>query len=349
MILERRSHFTGLYSVKSPVLLYILAILLVGLIGLLDYSTGYELAFYPFYSIPILWMVWRDHPKGAIAIAVLSAAAWCFADWATGHIYSQAWLRFWDTVVHLIFFLLVMAAGLAFKKQRDLSRAQLLVSERARLLEAEINNASEREKTRVGRDLHDSVCQDLVVISYSLRLLKEELEEEAPAKAPAAGEIAELLQEAIVHTRDLAHGLSPVDSDEDGLASALEQLAARTSKLSGVQCSFIYPESVRIREHSRAINLFRITQEAVANALKHGHPTSIIVALESSDSEISLRITDDGVGFDPENVEKQGMGLSTMRYRAKVEGGDLEIERNPPHGVAIICSIPLNAVSTETR
>src|SRR6202012_725089 len=114
------------------------------------------------------------------------------ADWATGHKYSQEWLRFWDAVVHLIFFLSVIAAGLAFKKQRDLGRAQLLVSERARLLEAEINNASEREKARVGRDLHDSVCQDLVVISYSLRLLKGELEAEAPAKAESAGEIAGL-------------------------------------------------------------------------------------------------------------------------------------------------------------
>ena len=96
-------------------------------------------------------------------------------------------------------------------------------------------------------------------------------------------------------------------------------------------------------------NLFRIAQEAVGNALKHGHPTSIIIALEASDAELSLRITDDGVGFDPATIEKQGMGLSTMRYRARLEGGDLEIERNPPHGAAIICSIPLNAVTTKTR
>jgi len=165
------------------------------------------------------------------------------------------------------------------------------------------------------------------------------LEKEAPAKAATAGEIADLLQDAVVTARDLARGLSPVDSDEDGLASALEGLALRTTKLMGVSCFLIYPKSVSIPDNTRAIHLYRIAQEAVSNAVKHGHARAVIIALESTDFELSLRVSDDGVGFDPGKVEKRGMGLNTMRYRAHMEGGHLDIEPNSPTGTVVTCTI----------
>ncbi|MEP6672706.1 MAG: sensor histidine kinase [Chthoniobacter sp.] len=315
------------------------AIFLVGLIGVLDYLTDYEVEFFPFYSIPILLMVWWSGRKGAVLTAVLSAIVWYCVDMATGHIYSQEWLRLWQAVVRLIFFLLVVVAGLASKRQRDFSRAQLELSERLRLMEQEIISVSEREQVRIGHDLHDGVCQYLVAIAYTAGLLKQDLEKEAPAKAATAGEIADLLQDALVTARDLARGLSPVDSDEDGLASALESLALRTSKLMGVSCFLIYPKSVSIPDNTRAIHLFRIAQEAVSNAVKHGHARSVIIALESTGFELSLRVSDDGIGFDPGKVEKGGMGLNTMRYRAHMEGGHLDIEPNSPTGTVVTCTI----------
>jgi signal transduction histidine kinase len=324
---------------RSTTWLYFDAVLLVGLIGVLDYLTGYEVEFFPFYSIPIFLMVWRNGRNSALFIAVLSAIVWYGVDMATGHIYSQEWLRVWQALVRLVFFFLVVVAGVAMKRQRDFSSAQLELSERLRSMEQEIITVSEREQMRIGRDLHDGVCQYLVAIAYTAGLLKQDLQQEAPAKAATAGEIADLLQDAVVRTRDLARGLSPVDSDVDGLASALEELASSTSKLMGVSCSLIYPQSVSIPDNSQAIHLFRIAQEAVSNAVKHGHARTVIIALESTDYELSLRVSDDGIGFDPASIEKRGMGLNTMRYRAHMEGGHLDIESNSPTGTVVTCTI----------
>jgi signal transduction histidine kinase len=319
--------------------LYIDALLLVGLIGILDYATGYEVAFYPFYSIPILLLVWFGNRNGALAIGGLCALVWRWADVASGHFYSSEWFRVWEAAVRFMFFSLVVVAGLTFKRQRDFSRAQLELSERSRQLEQEIISASEREQARIGRDLHDDVCQYLVAIAYTAELLRQDLERESSSKVGTAGEIANLLKDAVVRTRDLARGLSPVDSDQDGLASALEGLAARVSKLMGVSCSLLYPETISVPNNSRAIHLFRIAQEAVSNAVKHGNARSIIIALEESETELSLRISDDGKGFDLEAPAKRGMGLSTMRYRAEVEGGQLDIEANIPKGTVVTCTI----------
>jgi signal transduction histidine kinase len=233
----------------------------------------------------------------------------------------------------------VIVAGLAFKRQRDLDQEQLRLSERLRLMEQELISISEREQVRIGRDLHDGLCQYLVAIAYTAGLLKQDLEKEASAKAGTAGEIADLLQDAVVRTRDVARGLSPVDSDEDGLASALEELASRTSKLMGISCFVIYPQTVSFPDNSLAVHLFRIAQEAVNNAAKHGHARSVIIALESGDTELSLRVSDDGRGFDPARVERRGMGLNTMRYRAHMVGGRLDIEPNVPSGAVVICTI----------
>jgi signal transduction histidine kinase len=333
------SNIADFFRNRSPFWVFCDALLLVALIGCLDYLTGYEVEFFPFYSIPVLLVVWLSGRRTALFIAILSAVVWYSVDIAAGHTYSQAWLRVWQAYVRLMFFFLVVVAGLALKKQRDSSRAQLELSERLRSMEREIISVSEREQVRIGRDLHDGLCQYLVAIAYTAGLLKHDLEKAAPAKAATAGEIADLLQDAVVRTRDLARGLSPVDSDEDGLASALEALASRTSKLMGVSCFLIYPKSVSIPDNSQAVHLFRIAQEAVSNAVKHGHARSVIIALESTDSELSLRISDDGVGFDPVKLEKRGMGLNTMSYRAHLESGRLDIEPNAPNGTVVTCTI----------
>src|SRR5207302_9561128 len=107
------------------------AVALVAVIGFVDYVTGYEVAFFPFYSIPILMTVWFGSRKSAILISILSALVWWWADTASGHAYSQEWLRIWDTIVRLMFFCLVMYAGSAVRQQRDANRARIELLERS--------------------------------------------------------------------------------------------------------------------------------------------------------------------------------------------------------------------------
>jgi signal transduction histidine kinase len=312
------------------------------LVGSIDYLTGYDVTIYPFYSIPILIMVWFGDMKLAVVLSVLSTVAWWWADKASGHHYTTEWLRVWEAIMRFLYFSLVMFAGWAFKKQRDNIRARLELLERAQKLEQEIISISEREQQRIGRDLHDEVCQYLAAIGFTASMLRQKLEARSDTLAKTAGDIASLLQDAAMRTRDLARGLSPVDHDEGGLESALEELASTTSRLAGISCSVICQEAVPIMDNIQAIHLFRIAQEALSNALKHGRAKAVVIALEASDGTCSLRVSDNGAGFHPSPGERKGMGLSIMRYRARMISGKLEIQPNSPMGTVVVCTIDKN-------
>ena len=336
------SHMERLASflrTQSRTCLFIEALALAIIVGFIDYLTGYEVTVWPFYSIPVLLMIWFGDRKLSVLISVLSTFAWWWADRASGHLYSSEWLRVWDAIVRLMFFCLVMFAGWTFGQQREAIRARLELLERSQQLEEQIIGISEREQQRIGHDLHDGVCQYLAAIGFSASMLKQELEREAHVLAKTAGEIAHLLQNAAVLTRDLARGLSPVDRDEGGLESALEELVSSTSRIAGISCSFICPEPVPVRDNTQAVHLFRIAQEALSNALKHGHAKAVVIALESGNEACSLRVSDDGVGFVPSHGERNGMGLSIMLYRARMIAGRLEIQSNSPTGTVVVCTI----------
>jgi len=319
--------------------LFVEALGLAILFGFIDYLTGYEVAFWPFYSVPILLLLWYGNRRLAVVIAIVSTVAWWWADMASGHVYSNEWLRVWDATVRLIFFCLVIFAVWTFRQQREAILARLELLERSQQLEAEIISISEREQQRIGRDLHDDVCQFLVAIGFSASMLSRELEKESLVLAKTAAEIADCLQDAARQTRDIACGLSPVDRDEGGLESALDELAASTSRLAGISCSFAHSSPAQIRDNTQAIHLFRIAQEALANAIKHGRAKAVVIALEAGEGTCSLRISDDGIGFAPNDSKKTGMGLSIMRYRARMIGGTLEIQTNAPTGTVVACTI----------
>jgi signal transduction histidine kinase len=318
---------------------FVQALALTAAIGLVDYCTGSEITVDPFYSIPILLMVWFGNKNLAIVISVICALTWWWANAAGGHAYSSEWLRIWDVIVRFMFFCLVVFAGVIFKQQRDSIGDRVELLERSQQLEREIISISEREQQRIGRDLHDGVCQYLAAISFTAAMLNRDLERESPVRAKKAGEIASLLQDAAKRTRDLARGLSPVDRDEGGLESALNELASITSKLAVTSCSFICVGPVQMLDNARAVHLYRIAQEALNNAIKHGHAQAVVIALEACDGTLSLRVSDDGIGLDSTWSERKGMGLNIMRYRARMLAGTLEIQPNSPAGTVVTCTI----------
>ena len=336
--------FTAFYKPQSAFWIFIQALALLALVGFLDYITGFEVAFYPFYAIPILFMVWLGDRVQAVVICVLCALVWWWADAADGHVYEHEWLRAWDALIRFMFFLVVTFAGAAYKQQRATVSARVALLERSRQLEQEIIAISERERQGIGRDLHDGMCQYLAAIGLTADLLRQNLAHDGHPRAQAAGEIANLLQDAVERARELARGLSPVDRDEGGLESALEELANSTTRLTGAQCAFLCSEPVRIQENIRAIHLFRIAQEAISNATRHGRARHIIVALEAGENEFSLRISDDGRGFDAATSGgRGGMGLNIMRYRARMIGGTVEVYPNAPTGTVVACTVQTGA------
>jgi two-component system CheB/CheR fusion protein len=192
-------------------------------------------------------------------------------------------------------------------------------------LEKEIIEISNREQQRIGQDLHDGLCQELTGIELMCQVLEQKLAAKSKAEAKQVGEIAQHIRDAISHTRKLARGLSPVEFEANGLMSALQELAAHVQKLFHVECRFECPEPVLIRNNIFATHLYRIVQEAINNAVKHGKAGHILISLKPAGDRIALNVTDDGIGFSNETKKSGGMGLHIMKYRASVVDATLEV------------------------
>lgn len=212
---------------------------------------------------------------------------------------------------------------------------QTEIAERRRL-EREIIDAAEREQMRIGQELHDGLGQQLTAVAFLTEDLSARLAEQSLPEAASAARIGHLMGEAISHTRLLARGLAPVDLEADGLMAALEQLAVNARSLFGIDCDFRCDHPVLVHDNRVAINLFRIAQEAVTNAVKHSQARRIAIRLHGSDDRFVLCIEDDGIGLsDDAAARSAGMGLKTMRYRAKSMGATLAFDRSAGGGVAV--------------
>ena len=209
-------------------------------------------------------------------------------------------------------------------------------------LEREILEVSDREQRRIGHDLHDGLCQHLAGIEMMCQVLQKKLAPRFKDGAARAGDIARHVREAISQTRALARGLSPVTLESEGLTSALHEHALAMERIFGVRCRFDYDSHVAVPDHAMATHLFRLAQEAISNAVKHGKASEIAIHLKSDPGRIYLGVSDNGCGFAPEQpTASNGMGLRIMKYRAGMIGGRLTIERNPGGGVLVMCSAPL--------
>lgn len=221
------------------------------------------------------------------------------------------------------------------------------ISDRRRL-EHEILRISDLERRRIGQDLHDGLGQMLTGTALIARNLAKKLREAERPEAEGLEEITSFIQEADNYARGLAKGLVPVELEDDGLAAALRQLAINAERLFDVRCSFEQLGSTLNTDSTAATHVYRIAQEAVSNAVKHGRAKRIVITLSGGSHQLRLRVKDDGIGFPDELPEDRGMGVQIMNYRARVIGGTLEIWRDPAGGTAVTCTLPHQAAVSST-
>lgn len=209
------------------------------------------------------------------------------------------------------------------------------MDERARLENA-LLNISEQEQRRLGQDLHDGLCQSLSGLAFMARSLAKTLEaQELAGPSAEASRLAGLLHESVEQSRSIAKGLHPVVMDAEGLMSALHELVARSH--GSISCRMRCERMVPITDNGVALHLYRIAQEAVANALKHSGARSITLSLRLRQDLLSLSVADDGCGL-PEVIPiSEGMGLRLMKYRADVIGADFSIRKRKGHGTRMTC------------
>jgi PAS domain S-box-containing protein len=212
------------------------------------------------------------------------------------------------------------------------------ITDRKRL-EQEVLDIAASEQRRIGQELHDGTGQELTGLCLLAENLVDSLRGTNDTEAQKARRIALGLRQALSQVRSLSRGLIPVEVDAEGLMAALAELTNRISDLHAVQCVFECLEPVPVEDNQTATHLYRIAQEAITNALKHGQAANLRVSLEAHGHYITLKIADDGVGIPSADEITEGMGLRIMRYRAGQIGAHLTVRAEPTGGTVVTCTL----------
>jgi two-component system sensor kinase FixL len=232
------------------------------------------------------------------------------------------------------------------------------VTERKNLQRHLLNIVAE-EQQRISCELHDGIQQELTGLSLFAGVVRQtarDLVKASEASSPvsttldsrkrldalrlmqdASDRLTQGLADTHRHVQELAHGIMPVPIDAEGLRNALDSMAKRVGP--NIACRFDYAGDVTIVDNNTASHVFRIAQESLTNAIRHGNANSIQIRLKESDGKFILEIEDNGSGFDPFTTT-HGMGLRTMEYRASLIGGILQFERSSTGGVIVRCVFP---------
>jgi len=214
-----------------------------------------------------------------------------------------------------------------------------------RLAELEIIDTIDKEKQRLGRELRENFCQHLVGISLLGNVLNEELSRAGIAQVEFARQITSLVKQVVSEVRTFEKALSVTHIEQgEGLAEALEDLAAQVRSKGDVECDFRGPRSRRIVEPQTAMYLFRIAQEALHNAMAHSMARRISIRLSSKRDAVVLSVKDNGIGLleseQPRNESQAQIGFSIMRHRSRALGAKLEIKHVRGGGVEVLCTVP---------
>jgi len=339
---------TEQFEKRSRAFAATVSVVLVIAIGMVDYLTGYVLVFSAFYLLPVSLAAWYVGGGFGAAISVMSVAAWLTGDVAAGVKYPNLFVPVWNGTIALTVYFVVVKALVSLRKlqkeleervrQRTVALANEM-EERTRL-EKELLEISERGQRQIGHDLHDSLGQHLTATAFASQVLQQQLEAKSLPEAAAARHLVQMVEEAISLTRTFARGLHPVDVEAGGLMDGFQELARIVSERFNVNCEFECREPVLLHDAACSTHLYRIAQEAITNAIRHGKAKFINLSLEKTGEEVTLAITDDGIGLPEKLVTAGGLGLRIMAYRAAMIDASFKIERLPESGTRVTCKLP---------
>jgi signal transduction histidine kinase len=320
--------------------LWVIAFLFLSVIGAADYAITWQFSLFMFYAFAIFGVAWSMGLRAALPFAGCCVLVSFLANWSTYPLATKHGY-FWSALNRSVAFCFVSACGAAIRSYRDEARARVEAMEKARRLEQQIVRTSESEQMRIGQDLHDGVCQSLSAIDCATECLRLKLEASGGAHAKDAMLIQKLLRETTLELRNIARSISPVHLTGEGLRDAVQALVATTSQLRNTAIIFRTDKKLRVEDPNTAIHLYRITQEALSNAMRHAQASRVELSLLVQADTLTLTVADDGRGLPPNAGESRGMGLHTMQYRAHLIGASFTVENNARGGLTIRCAIPV--------
>lgn len=331
---------------SSKLALVLLCVSLIGAFGYVDYRTGYEQTFLLFYLAPIALGTWYGSGLFGFILSLLSIAAWLCSDMAAG-VPTLGW---WNTGMafgsYVVFTVLLAKLRALFqeldKRVRDRTAALKREMAARERLDREIAGVADRERRRLGQELHDSLCQHLTGIALTAESMRENMAARGAPEVSEMDKVVRYLEEGIDMTRNMARGFFSPELDADGLSVALQGLAENMSERFGAQCNIDIGEHVPVTSSGVATQLYRIAQEAVMNAIKHAEPQKIDISLSRAGKDVCLEICDDGTGF-PVQHTRGGLGLRLMSHGAAMIGARFRIEPRVPRGTRVICQLSSDA------
>jgi signal transduction histidine kinase len=207
-----------------------------------------------------------------------------------------------------------------------------------------LTSIGDQERARIGADLHDGLGQELTGLSLLLRSVTTRAELDGSALAAELGGLTKLAGKTVETVRHIAYGLLPLELGEFGLRQVLERLARSISETFGVLVTIRFEgEEALMPVGTVAENLYRIAQEAIANAVRHGKAKRVALRVRASQAKTTFTVSDDGIGIDLQR-NPDGMGLQIMRYRTRMLGGILDVQPMPRGGTRVRCVIPRNSL-----
>jgi signal transduction histidine kinase len=330
-------------SQRSRLLIMVIALLLIALICYIDYVSGYEQTMLLFYLVPVAIGTWFGNAAYGFTLSMLSVIAWVISDLAAGVPFAGIWNVAMAAAAYGVFTIMLwkLRTLVLTLDERVRDRTEALrheMAERQRL-DREISGIAERERRRLGQELHDTICQHLTGTALTAETLREKLAGRAAAEVSEADKVVGYIEEGIDLARNLARGFFAPELDAEGLLTALQSLAGNTSEGFEVECHVDADSNLRVGDAAVATQLYKIAQEAVRNAVKHSHAQKIEIRLFRKGRVLTLAIADDGIGIPERLPQPEGLGLRLMAHGAAMIGARFRAASNGTGGTTVTCEL----------
>ncbi len=350
-------------SGKYPVI--ITGILLVALIGVLDFFTGSEVSFSIFYLIPLTYISWNIGRNWGFVFAVLSAITWFVIDAGEAHDFSVYAVHYWNGLVRFGFFVIVvylvteiknykMNLEEIIKKRTSDLQNEIIEHEKAkneiikksnqlRELTRKIETIKEEEDIKIAREIHDELGQFLTAINLEVMWINKKYSDN-PDLNERTLIISSIVNNTLKSIRKISLSLRPRLLDQLGLLPAMESLAKEFQGKTGIRCITNFPEYKIEMTPNASTTMFRIFQEALTNVARHSKATAVFVNISKAEgSELIMTVKDNGSGIDlkKSNGDLSGLGVLGMKERAHNLGGRLELVSKPGSGTEVLLRIPI--------
>lgn len=340
------------------------AVLLVMLLGFIDYYTSSEVSFSIFYLLPITFVSWYTGKWYGILFSLLCAIIWYLMDSLSPHVYSNPAIPYWNGLVRFGFFVIVVLLNSKVKSLQEnleisvLQRTKDLIHEtnmhkqtkeetiainnRLRELNRTIETIKEEQNSRIAREVHDELGQSLTAMNLELMWISKKYSNNEDLVARMSM-LSRLVGDTINTVRKISSDLRPRLLDQLGLFPAIESQLKDFTKRTSIETLCSFPSQEIKLKGTASTTIFRIFQEALTNISRHSGCTLVNVAFTFPDEHILvMSVKDDGKGFEKKNeINSKGMGLLSMNERAHILGGTLEVISSPGSGTEIILKTPV--------